>query len=188
MIRKNRTHNFVLTALTVAFMTAGAWIRVPAGPVPFSLQTLFVLLSGITLGPRLGAAAMGVYLTLGLIGLPVFAAGGGPGYLLSPTFGFLLAFPLASFVTGWAAGPEIYGKKITGTRLALALFAGTAVVYLVGLPWLYLNLKFVQGRALGAGSLLLLGFVPFLPGDLVKILMAFFLSNPLRQAVRSRRS
>ena len=96
MTLRSRTRNIVLVSLTVALTAAGAWVRIPLGPVPVSLQTLFVLLSGAVLGSGLGAMSMCVYLALGLIGLPVFTAGGGPGYVLSPTFGFLLSFPLSS--------------------------------------------------------------------------------------------
>lgn len=181
MTRRTRTRNIALAALTVALTTAGAWLRIPAGPVPVSLQTLFVLLSGVTLGPRLGAAAMGAYIVLGLAGLPVFASGGGPGYILSPTFGFLLGFPLASFAAGWICGPVQDRETVGGTRLALALASGTAVIYLAGLPWLFWNLALVQGRTLGPGALLMVGMVPFLPGDVLKIILAFLLANPLRK-------
>ena len=183
-----RTRDMVVVSLTVALMAAGAWIRIPAGPVPISLQTLFVLLSGVTLGPRLGPAAMGAYLALGLSGLPIFAAGGGPGYLLSPTFGFLLGFPLASFVAGRAAGAGKDGGKIRGPRLVLALAAGTSAIYVAGIPWLFLNLVLVQGKTLGPGGLLMLGLVPFLPGDLVKIVLASLLANPLRRTLHARRA
>jgi len=178
----------VLISLTVALMTAAAWLRIPLGPVPISLQTLFVLLSGVTLGPRLGPAAMGTYLVLGLIGLPVFTSGGGPGYLLSPTFGYLLGFPLASFVTGLTVGEQDHGEDIGRARLALALVAGTAVIYMAGIPWLFFNLMLVQGKTLGPGSLLMLGMIPFLPGDLIKIVLAFLLAAPLRRTMRARKA
>lgn len=188
MTLHDKTRNIVLISLTVALMTAAAWFRIPVGPVPISLQTLFVLLSGVTLGPRLGPAAMGTYLVLGLVGLPVFTAGGGPGYLLSPTFGYLLGFPLASFVTGWMFGDSNNEKKAGGARLALALAAGTVVIYLAGIPWLFLNLMLVQGKTLGPGPLLMLGMVPFLPGDLIKLVLALLLAAPLRRAMYARRT
>ncbi len=183
----SRTGNLVLISLAVALMTTAAWLRIPAGPVPISLQTLFVLLSGVILGPRLGPAAMGAYLVLGIMGLPVFTSGGGPGYLFSPTFGYLLAFPLASFATGLTAREQNRGKEITRVRLSLALIAGNTVIYAVGIPWLYFNLMLVQGKTLGLGPLLMLGMVPFLPGDLIKIVLAFLLANPLRRAMSAQR-
>ena len=184
---RSRTKSIVLISLTVALTTAGAWLKIPLGPIPISLQTLFVLLSGVTLGPLLGAGAMGIYLAIGLVGLPVFTAGGGPGYLFSPTFGFLLSFPLASFTTGWIGRPGKENESIKPIRMVAAFSAGTAVIYLIGIPWLGLNLMLVQNKTFGAGTLLMLGMVPFLPGDLIKIIVASLLTEPLRSALNSRR-
>jgi biotin transport system substrate-specific component len=178
----------VLISLTVALTTAGAWLRIPVGPVPISLQTLFVLLSGAILGPFLGATAMFVYLGLGLIGLPVFTAGGGPGYLVSPTFGFLLSFPLAALTVGFLSGTDSSVLKPSRRFRGLTAFtAGTAVIYLVGVPWLALNLKYVQGKDLSAGSILMLGMVPFLPGDFLKIFLASFLCRPIERTLNRTR-
>jgi biotin transport system substrate-specific component len=184
---QSRTKNIVFISLTVALTTAGAWLRIPLGPVPISFQTFFVLLSGVTLGPLSGAAAMGIYLAIGLAGLPVFAAGGGPGYLFSPTFGFLLSFPLAAFTTGWICHLGEYGGKCGTLRILAAFGAGTAVIYLVGIPWLGLNLMLVQGKTVGPGALLMLGMVPFLPGDIIKIFAALFLAKPLKRALEAGR-
>jgi biotin transport system substrate-specific component len=188
LVIRSGTRNIVLASLTIALTAAGAWLRIPVGPVPISLQTLFVLLSGVVLGPLLGAAAMGIYLVLGLVGLPVFAAGGGPGYILSPTFGFLLSFPFASFVAGFLCPPAKSVNGIKGFRMAGAFFAGTAVVYLIGIPWFAFNLLLVQGKTVGIGTLLMLGLVPFLPGDLLKITAATFLTPPLQGILKRRAS
>lgn len=177
---RSRTRNIVLIALTVAMTTAGAYLRIPIGPVPISLQTLFVLLSGAILGPWIGAAAMVSYLLLGLIGLPVFTGGGGPQYILSPTFGFLLSFPAASMVVGLMIPP---GKKHHVSRRILALTAGSLVIYLVGIPWLGLNLYLVQEKSLGVGALMMMGMVPFLPGDLLKVAFASWLIEPVRRSI-----
>ncbi len=74
--------------------------QVPGGPVPVTMQNLFVVMSGMLLGPRAGATSQAVYLLMGLMGLPVFSGGGGPGYVMSPTFGYLLGFIAASAVSG----------------------------------------------------------------------------------------
>ena len=73
-------------ALFAGRTAVGAYVRIPLPAVPLTLQTAAVLLSGILLGPRMGALSQAVYVVTGLIGLPVFAQGGGPGYVLKPTF------------------------------------------------------------------------------------------------------
>ncbi|MGH7539390.1 MAG: biotin transporter BioY, partial [Gemmatimonadota bacterium] len=86
----------VIAVLAFAALTAlGARIAVPlpGTPVPFTFQVVAVLLAGVLLGPRLGAASQAAYLAAGASGLPIFAAGGGVAYLLGPTGGYLLAFP-----------------------------------------------------------------------------------------------
>jgi biotin transport system substrate-specific component len=186
MTSSARTRDIVLISLVVALTTAGAWLRIPLGPVPLSLQTLFVLLAGAVLGPMLGATAMGVYLVLGLIGLPVFTAGGGPGYLFSPTFGFLLSFPLSALVVGLFYRTDQGGEKTRRLRNFAAFVAGTGVIYLIGVPWLGLNLKFVQGKEVGFAALMTMGMVPFLPGDFMKILLAFFLAGPVGRMISYR--
>jgi len=177
----------VLISLTVALTTAGAWLRIPLGPVPISLQTLFVLLSGAILGPLLGATAMIVYIALGLIGLPVFTAGGGPGYLFSPTFGFLLSFPLSAMVVGLVQRHQFRPLEDVRFQGLASYAAGTAVIYLIGLPWLWMNLKFVQEKELSVGAVLMLGAVPFLPGDLLKMLLASLITGPIRKILKRGR-
>lgn len=184
----SRTRNIVLIALTVAMTTAGAFLRIPLGPVPISLQTLFVLLAGALLGPWLGACSMAAYILLGLIGLPVFTAGGGPQYVFSPTFGFLLSFPLSALVVGLVVRAPGRGPKPGMGRKILAMVLGTGVVYLVGVPWLGLNLFLVQGKKIAVPALLMMGMVPFIPGDLIKILMASWLLGPAERALTQLRS
>jgi biotin transport system substrate-specific component len=180
---RSRTRNIVLISLTVALTTAGAYLRVPVGPVPISLQTLFVLLSGALLGPRIGSLAMASYVMLGLIGLPLFTGGGGPQYIFSPTFGFLLSFPVSALVVGLLIRFPVSGSsRGMGIKL-LAMTLGTAVIYLVGVPWLGLNLLIIQGKSIGVKALLMMGMVPFLPGDIVKILLATWLVTPAGRAL-----
>lgn len=86
-----------------AFLTAiGSWFEIPSKPVPFTLQTFFVLLSGAVLGARNGAISQVLYLLMGISGLPVFAGFSfGFAKLIGPTGGYLLSFPLAAFITGY---------------------------------------------------------------------------------------
>ena len=93
----------ILCAMFVALVAAGAFIRIPVGTDVYTLQFLFTLLAGLLLGARLGATAVATYVLLGLVGVPVFASGGGPGYVLQPTFGYLIGFVLQAWYCGAAS-------------------------------------------------------------------------------------
>ena len=95
-----KTRELVLCALFVALITVGTFVRIPVGADVYTLQFLFTLLAGLLLGERLGALAVLVYIALGLLGVPVFASGGGPSYVLQPTFGFMLGFLPGAYLTG----------------------------------------------------------------------------------------
>ena len=119
-VAKSRTYKMILVALFAALIAVGAFIRIPVPLVPFTMQTFFVVLAGMLLGKKLGAASALVYLAIGLIGIPVFTQGGGIGYVLKPSFGYLIGFipPVATFV-------EHYIDLIL-----LAAVGGTALVTL----------------------------------------------------------
>jgi biotin transport system substrate-specific component len=184
----SRTRNIVLISLTVALTTAGAYLRIPVGPVPITLQTLFVVLSGALLGPWLGALAMVSYVLLGLIGLPLFAGGGGPQYILSPTFGFLLSFPVSAMVVGVLLKSPQSMENLSVGRKLFALTLGTGVIFLIGVPWLGLNLFLIQGKQIGIQALLMMGMIPFLPGAAFKIFMASWILVPAQRALNQVRS
>ncbi|UCG34112.1 MAG: biotin transporter BioY, partial [Phycisphaerales bacterium] len=147
--------------LSFALLTAlAAKIQVPMWPVPLTLQTAVVLLAGVVLGPVAGAASQVLYLGLGLAGAPVFAGPvAGPGYLLLPTAGYLLGFVPAAAVAGYVSGPV--GRRGLG-RLVAGVALATAVVFMIGIPWLAV----VQN--LGYAPALKVGLVPFAPGAVLK--------------------
>lgn len=149
----------LLIALTV--LTARVTIPLPFTPVPITLQVMAVLLAGLVLGPKAGAASQLAYLAAILAGLPLDARALGPAALTGPTAGYLLAFVPAAFVTGWLA------EKLPTRRASrfLAALAGVAVIYAGGLAWL----------APTVGSLRTawkLGVAPFILVDLGKALVA----------------
>ena len=130
----------ILCALFVALVAAGAFIRIPVGSDVFTLQFMFTLLAGLLLGRRLGATAVFVYVLLGLIGVPVFASGGGPGYVLQPTFGYLLGFIVQAWFCGWYSRRL---KDISMKSLLLVNVGRMAIVYLFGLSWFYVISNYV---------------------------------------------
>jgi biotin transport system substrate-specific component len=149
----------LLTALSAQLV-----IPLPWTPVPITGQTFVVLLAGALLGSRMGALAMIAYLIEGASGLPFFRAGGGglPYLLMSPTTGYLLAYPLAAFTTGLLAERGWDRRFLTA---AAAMAIGSALILFGG--WAWLSLWFKTGAdALRAGVL------PFLAGDVIKIALA----------------
>ena len=154
---------FVLVALFAALIAAGAFIRIPFIPVPITLQTLFALLSAACLPPLLSLSSVAAYLFLGGIGLPVFTTGGGLAAMLGPTGGYLIGMVPASI-----AGSLM--MKAIGSRIRLAsllsTIASTLLIYAVGLPWLSWQMDLSPSATLAAGLL------PFIPGDILKIIVA----------------
>jgi biotin transport system substrate-specific component len=153
----------------IAALTAGARCQLPVGPVPITAQTLVVVLLGAMMGGRLAATAVASYVLIGLTGAPVFAAGGGPGYVLSPTFGYLLGFVPAA----WLTGRLVAGLGATPGRLAAAMLAGHAVIFATGLIWLSLYVP--------ADRLLTVGLVPFLPGLAIKSVLGGLIATAARR-------
>ena len=155
----------VAVMLGAALVAAAAQVSVPlpGTPVPMTLQPLAVLLVGGLLGPRLGAASLVLYLALGAAGLPVFTPTvplPGMARLFGPTGGYLLAYPVAAFATGWivADGRE-WG------RIALGVLAGLALIHLGGLA----QLLILTGDLSAAARF---GTLPFVLGDLGKLALA----------------
>ncbi len=149
-----------------SFATAsGALIRIPLPftPVPVTLQTMFVLMSGLMLGRLCGAASQALYLTFGLLGLPFFAgATSGTAVIFGPTAGYLLGFIVASFIAGTAS------QSNTSTLKSILYLAGaTLLIYVMGTTILCL----ATGASFTSGTVM--GILPFIPGDVVKLLAAF---------------
>ena len=175
----------VLTAAFTALIVVGAIFSFPApwNPVvPFTMATLFVILSGMLLGPRRGLAAVGLYLLLGLIGLPVFSGGSaGLQVMAGPTGGFLAGYALAAFTAGWVTA-------LGGGRrwvLILAAFLGTVAIYIPGLPWMHWRLMGIVDDWSWASTW---GkyTAPFLVGAGVKAAAAVAIAWVLRDRIDSR--
>jgi biotin transport system substrate-specific component len=145
------------------FVALTAQIEIPMWPVPVTGQTLGVLLSGALLGSRRGALALLLYLAQGAVGLPFFAGGArGLATILGPTGGYLAGFVVAALVVGWLAER---GYDRTPLRMVGTMIIGNLIIYALGVVWL----ATIVG---GLGAALLVGVVPFLPGDALKIAIA----------------
>jgi len=173
-MRIARTKNMVLCSVFVALIVVGAFIRIPIPVVPFTLQFLFTMLAGLLLGGKLGATSVCIYIVMGLLGLPVFAEGGGIGYILKPSFGYIIGFAVASYVTG------VIANKVSDPgykRLFAANFIGLGIVYLFGMVYCYLMSNFYLGNPIGLWPLFLYCFILAVPGDIVLCILGAFLGK-----------
>jgi biotin transport system substrate-specific component len=160
--RTRPARDMILVVGFSLFIAVLAQVSIPLpGGVPLTGQTLAVLLTGMALGSRLGAIAVGAYLIEGSLGLPFFA-GGASGFerVLGPTGGYLIGFMLAALIAGWLA--ERGWSRSFALTLG-AMMIANLVIYALGLPWLT---RFVGGRALE------FGLYPFLVGDVIKAVLA----------------
>ena len=166
------TINIARAALFAALMGAFAYVAFPypLSPAPVTLQVLGVFLAGLFLGPVWGAAAMVLYLVAGAIGAPVFSGGSaGIGVLLGPTGGYLFSYPLAALIAGVIAHRGIGIRSLTEasvTRLIASMTLAVAVIYGVGVPFMWWNLDMTLQTAIVTGA------VVFIPAEAAKMAAA----------------
>ncbi len=145
MTNKINTKSMIQVALLTALIAIGAFIRIPLPITVFTMQFIFVLLSGLLLGSKKGALSCLLYVLIGLFGFPVFTEGGGPLYIIKPTFGYLIAFILAAFFVGFIREKYGYNSFIT---LFIACVFAMIFTYLIGSFYTYIIFKYVAGTPL----------------------------------------
>src|SRR3989344_5498855 len=161
----------VFAALFAALTAAVAPFKIPLGftPVPITLQTLVVLMSGAMLGPTYGALAMILYVVVGALGLPVFAGGSsGIGAILGPTGGYLISYFIAAFAIGKVVQMRKEPKYLD---YIFAMIVGTLIIYLLGASWGMV----VTG--LGVMAIIAGWVLPFIIGDTIKLLIAAYIAK-----------
>jgi biotin transport system substrate-specific component len=181
--RLTAAHNLLLVVAGSLFVALCAQISfpLPFSPVPVTGQTFAVLLLGTTFGARRSAAALALYLAEGALGLPVFAPGGLPGLarLLGPTGGYLLAFPVAAFLAGWLLAR--FPRRVWWSWL-VAVLAAEALIFGSGVTWLRVVTLTDWSQAVQ------LGLLPFLPGEIVKVVLLAAALPASWWAARQRRA
>lgn len=178
--------NIALAGVLAAALAVSSWVSIPIpiSPVPLTLQTLMVLLTGGLLGRVWGPVSVGVYLLVGVAGIPVFAGGeAGPGVVLGFKGGYLVGFVVAALLMG-VAGDLVRSRSLE-RRLSLGVLGAGAVVaslaiYAVGVPWL----AFVTG--MGAWPAVAAGMLPYLPLDAVKATAAVILVRGVDGALKAQ--
>lgn len=171
-----KVKDMTLTAVMAALICIAGPLTIAAGPVPLSLATFAVYLAGAILGKKWGTIAAGLYLLIGIIGVPVFSGfSGGFQKLAGVTGGYLIGYLPCAFLSGF--GTECMERKGLKWILPAMMIAGTAMLYTIGTGWFIIQ----TGNALSAA--LSLCVLPFLPGDALKITAAVLLTGPVRKAV-----
>ncbi|MDN5321671.1 MAG: biotin transport system substrate-specific component [Clostridia bacterium] len=180
---KLSVRDMVLVAFFAALMAVGAYISKiwPPDIVPFSLLPLLSMLAGVIIGPRLGALSIVVYILVGLIGVPVFASPpyGGFTYILKPTFGFLISFAVGAYIAGLLVHKK--EKPGWGTFLS-AMLTSTIVMYVIGLPWMYLVFNFYLGKPFTFMQIITMMSL-YMGLDLIKALLAAIVGKTLFERV-----
>lgn len=175
------TKGMVLCAMFTALIAIGAFLKIqlPFSPVPYTMQFLFVNLAGILLGSRRGLTAVGLYIVLGLAGVPVFSTGGGIDYIIRPTFGYILGFALGAWLSGLISE---HGTNSIKTYL-IAGFANFIAVFALGLLYCYFISNYYLATPIGVRKLLVTGFVYFIPVDVFFVIVSAFLAKRLQPVI-----
>jgi biotin transport system substrate-specific component len=174
-MQRDNLFKLAMIGLFTALLIVSAFIRIPmpAG-VPFTAQTLAVLLAPMVLGPKYGFAATALYFILGLF-LPIYAGGGGLGYYNSPSFGFLIGFMACAVPVG------LLSRKNSLKSLLAAGLVGDVIIYLVGWVYFWFLMNYIQHKDVTLMKSAFLVVVPFIPTGLIKVVLAAFIAERLKK-------
>lgn len=165
-----KVRDITTIALMSSLIAVGAFIKIPFLIVPITLQTFFVFLSGLILDKKQAFLSVVVYLIIGLIGIPVFAKGGGIGYVFQPSFGYLIGFLFSAyFISSFKDRFNIY----------LVLLIGILIIYLFGLIYFIFTMYFLNGKVFSVSYLFFNLFLIFLPGDVFSGIVAILIGKKI---------
>ena len=159
----------ILLSFLAALTAIGAFLKIPLGITSITLQFMFTAMAGILLGAKDGSISQIVYILIGLIGFPV----------LQPSFGFLLGLIPAAFIIG-----RMCQDNLSFSRIFFACILGLAILYAIGLPYMYLVCNLYLGKALSIGYVLTYGMLIYLPGDFLKIIVCTLLCPKIAKALK----
>ena len=166
----------MLVSLFAALLCVSSYVVIPIGPVPVTLQVLFVLLAGAVLGAKMGALSVVIWVMLGAFGLPVFAGGkAGPMVLLGPTGGYLLGFVICAGIVELLTNNNNPSRLRTGA----AMFLGLTVAYIIGLAGFMASFAFFLQKPMTVQQALTIAVYPFVAFDLVKVAFGAWLAPVL---------
>ncbi|MEG0250899.1 MAG: biotin transporter BioY [Peptostreptococcus sp.] len=174
--------SMVLCSMFAALCAVGAFIQIPLPNLDyFTLQYLFVMLTAMLLGSKRGLISLSIYVLTGLVGFPVFAAGGGITYLLKPTFGYLLGFIVAAYITGYLVEKNNADNFL---KYFMAGLAGFIVIYFIGFSYKYFILNFYLGIETPFYLIFWGAFPLDMPGDFLATILASIFAIKIKKAVK----
>lgn len=172
MIKRSRTYQMVCIGVMAAVICILGPLSIPIGPVPISFTYLAIFIALYTLGMRNGTISLLIYIFIGFVGIPVFSGfSGGPGKLLGPTGGYIIGYIFMALIAGF-----FIDRYIDKWYLCFAgMVLGAIVCIALGTTWLAYQANMSAGAALTAGV------IPFIPGDLAKIILAVIVGPQIRK-------
>ena len=181
MKRKKFVVTLTLSALFCALICVGSFIRIPIpNLMPITLQTFFVLLTALVLPFKASILAVTTYIALGLIGLPIFSGGGGLGYALMPNFGFIIGFIIGTVIMGILSKSL---KKQGFWRYISISLLGIAIIYIIGILYFAIITNIYNKNDYSAIYFIQTIFLPFIPKEIICIILASISANKLRQLI-----
>ncbi len=181
-ISRINTKEMVLCAIFTALIIVGAFVKIPVPYVPLTLQVMFTNLAGMVLGARLGALSVMVYIILGLIGIPVFASGGGIGYVFSPTFGYLIGFVIGAYCSGRIVSMN---NENSLAKYLAASAVNLLIVYGMGVAYLYLIRNFYLAEPMSLSNAIMYGALIPLPGDIITAAISCLVLTKLHPMIKN---
>ena len=174
------TKNMVKCGIFSALIAIGAFINIPIPYVPITMQVFFVVMAGLFLGSKWGAISAGIYLFIGLIGIPIFTKGGGFSYVFQPTFGYLIGFVFGAFIIGFIS--ERF-KSPSFLKLLIASVVGILVIYAFGMTYFYFISTFYLDTVVTAKTIFVSLFLLLIPGDLISSLLGIVIYKKIHDKI-----
>ena len=181
---KMTTKRLIRIAYFTALTAVGAFIKIPIGTVVFSLQSFFVIMAGLIIGPVDGLIAQAAYMLIGLVGVPIFTQGGGFAYVFQPSFGYIIGFNFGAFVAGIIM---LSFRKLNTVKIWIAALIGLIPLYAVGMAYQVMILVCVNGMAVMPAVYTLVTMPFFLLFDIVALLLVAIVYPRLTALISVRR-
>lgn len=182
-----KLRDMILISIFSALTAIGAFIKFDIGTVPFTMQFAFCAYAGLILGAKKGFISQIIYVLIGLIGIPIFARGGGITYIFQPTFGYLIGFIVCAYVIGkLTENIDDYYKKSSILKIFLSVLTGLFFVYLFGVSYLYMIFNTYLDKSISISKAIAFGFTPYIVSDFTLSVLVTFSSSKVLSALKSK--